>query len=75
MCSYCAVGCGGGEGAVGCEVQLPAAFVDEVVVAVAEWQQVVDVGRPVLEGVPGDVVDVAVLEWCVAHGAGSVEHA
>ena len=69
-----AVGVGDGEVAVGVEVEFPAAFVGEMVVAAAEGQQIVDVGRAMLEGVPGDVVRLGVFEWCVAQRTGAIEH-
>jgi hypothetical protein len=47
-----AAGLGGGEGAVGGEVQLSAAFVGEVVMFRAQWDEVVDVGRSVVQPVP-----------------------
>lgn len=68
------VGSGDGESAVGGEGELPAAFVGEVVMPAAQWDEVVDVGVSVALRVPGDVVDLAVLESDVAQGASAVKH-
>ena len=59
---------------VGGHGERPAAFVDEVVVAFAEWQQVVDVGGAAVVCPPSDVVDLGVAEGdgAVGVGAGAV---
>src|SRR6188474_2230923 len=51
-----AVGSGDGEFAVGLEGELPVFVVDEVVVADADWEQIVEVGLAAVEPVVG-VVD------------------
>jgi len=45
--------------------------VDEVVVALAEWEEVVDVGGAVVSCPPADVVDLGVAERDVAVGVGA----
>jgi hypothetical protein len=65
---------GDSQGAVGLEVEVPAAFVGEVVMSHAEWEEVVDVGgSTVLPRV--EVVDFAVLECGVTQRAGRVDNA
>ena len=59
------------EGAVGVQCELPAAFVDEVVVAGAQWHEVVDVGGAAVGG-PVHVVCLGELEWCVAQRARAI---
>ena len=65
-----AVGSVEADRAVGLQGELPASFVDEVVVFGAQRQQVVEVGEA--ESFPGDdVVDLAVVERDVAVGVGA----
>jgi len=52
---------GDGQVAVGVEGQRPAAFVDAVVVAVADRQQIVDIGATETTE-PQQVMDVAISE-------------
>ena len=71
-----AVGSAQGDGAVGFEGEGPAAFVDVVVVAFTDRQQIVQVrGAEVFP--PGDVVDAAVLEphLTAREPTGPVHHA
>ncbi len=65
------VGSGPGGGAVGGHGEVPAAFVDVVVVVFAEWEEVVDVGGAVVVPPPADVVDSAGVEADVAVGVGA----
>ena len=55
---------------MGVDGQVPAAFVDEVVVFVADGSQVVDVGVAAL-AVPVEVVDLAVVVGDGASGDGA----
>ena len=65
---------GDAQCAVGKQLEVPAAFVCEVVMPDAEWEEVVDVGGAA--GFPGvEVVDFAVLERGVTQRAGRVENA
>jgi len=58
------------EFTVGCEFEPPVLFVDEVVMACAEWQEVGEVG--VATDLPGDeVMDLAACERCLAGGEGA----
>ena len=62
-----AVGSAQGDGAVGFEGEGPAAFVDVVVVPLAQGQEIVEVGGAEVFP-PGDVMDPAVLETDLAAG-------
>jgi len=66
-----AVGSGPGGDPVGGHGEVPASFVDEVVVAFAQWQEVVDVGGAVVSCPPADVVDFGVAERDIAVGVGA----
>jgi hypothetical protein len=57
-----AVGVVEGDGAVGVQGEVPAAFVDLVVVPGAEWEEVVEVGRAALADPGDDVVDLTITE-------------
>lgn len=50
-----------GKCASGCEVKLPAAFVNEVMVVITDRNQPVDIGEPT-ERVPVDMMNLAVVE-------------
>ena len=57
-----AVGVVEGDGAVGVQAELPAAFVDVVVVSGAEGEEVVEVGGAALADPGDDVVDLTITE-------------
>ena len=61
-----AVGFGELEGAVGCSGQGPSAFVDEVMVVVAEQGEVLEGGHTLVAVPPADVVGPAVAGGLVA---------
>jgi hypothetical protein len=65
-----AVGSVDGDDPVFVEAESPAPFVDEMVVATAERQQIFEVGSAAAEPFD-DVVDVATVEHHIAAGVGA----
>ena len=62
-----------GECAVWREVQCPASLVHKMMVPGTQWEHVSNV-RQTAEVEPANVVNLTLVEWCLAQRARSVEH-